>query len=418
MKVLVIGSGLIGTTTAYLLNQRGMDVTVIDRDKGPGLETSFANGALLTPSMAEPWNSPGSWRVLLKSLGRSDSPLQLRLRALPSLAGWGARFLWNSRAESYERNALSNLRLSLYSLSVMESIRQSASIKYGRVTRGTLKIFRDHAALDKAAAVAAAQSSEGLGFRRLSPSETIELEPALAPVADQLAGTIHFPVDETGDAYRFCVQLAEHSRRQGVDFRFGNEVSSLEVRAGQVTAAVIGGERVVADRYIVAAGCYSAPLLRSIGVRLPVRPAKGYSVTFDAPPGTPLLGIPLVDDDQHAAIVPLEGAVRVVGTAEFAGYDKTLNGNRIQNLTKLLRGVLPHLQIDPLTAKPWCGLRPMSADGVPVIGRTHIPNLMVNTGHGHLGWTMAAGSARLLADLMAGDSPAIDPTPFAFSRFN
>jgi D-amino-acid dehydrogenase len=417
MKVLIIGSGLIGLTTAWFLRRNGHEVAVIDRAEGPGQETSFANGALLTPSMAEPWNAPGCWRVLLGSLGRSDAAMQLRLRALPAMAGWGLRFLSNSRAAIFERNTVSNSRLALYALEVLQSLRQQTAIEYGRTARGSLKIFRDQASLDLASEALARTSAKGADFRTLSNRETAELEPALAPIADQLAGAIHYGADETGDAYRFCVALAEHAKQQGVDFRFGTEVTSLEVRSGRITAVVAGSERFEADRYVVAAGSYSTPLLRRVGVNLPVRPAKGYSVTFDDHQDRPSLGIPVIDDHWHAAVVPLAGAIRVAGKAEFAGFDLTLSQARIQNLLKLLREVLPRARIDLGTARPWCGLRPMSVDGVPIIGPTPISNLFVNTGHGHLGWTMAAGSGQLLADLVSGNVPSIDPAPYALTRF-
>jgi D-amino-acid dehydrogenase len=416
MKVVIIGAGVIGLTSAFFLKQRGHDVTVIERDAGPGLETSFANGALLTPSMAEPWNAPGCWRVLLASLGRSDAAMQLRWRALPSLAGWGVALLRNSVAARFERGTLSNLRLALRSLAAMELIREQTGIEYGRVARGSLRVFRDAGVFARATAVARERSAHGLVSRALSPAEVVEVEPGLGSIASQLAGALHYPGDETGDAYRFCVALAEHARRQGVMFRFGTDVSALEVRHGQVVAAVTDQERLVADRYVVAAGSYSTPLLRRAGVHVPVRPVKGYSVTFNHDARL-LLNLPVADDHLHAGIVPLEGAIRVVGTAEFAGFDRTLNPARIQNLLGLLRQILPDAQLDFATATSWCGLRAVSADGVPIIGGTSLSNLMVNTGHGHLGWTMAAGSAQLLADLMTGEPAFIDPNPFSFSRF-
>ena len=227
MKVIIIGSGLIGVTTAYFLMHRGHEVTVIDRKDGPGRETSFANGALLTPSMAEPWNAPGSWRVLLRSLVRSDSAMQLRLRALPALAGWGVKFLRNSRAAIFERNTVSNLRLALYSLKVMQSLRQQTNIEYGRAASGALRIFRDAAAFDRASLAANRLLFEGLRCRRLSTAATVELEPALAPIANQLTGAIHYGTDETGDAHRFCVALSDYRpAARGVEFRFRTEVSS------------------------------------------------------------------------------------------------------------------------------------------------------------------------------------------------
>lgn len=416
MKIIIIGSGLIGVTTAYFLRRRGYEVTVIDREEGPGRETSFANGALLTPSMPEPWNAPGCWRVLLASLGRKDAAMQLRMRALPALLGWGVEFLRNSKAAAFERNVLSNLRMALYSLEVMQSLRQQTHIEYGRAVRGTLRVFRNRPALDGAFAAANRLASEGLRFRRLSKEETVGIEPALEPITNQLTGALHYETDETGDAHRFCVALADRAREQGVDFRFCTEVTSLEMRAGRVGAVVSARERFVADKYIVAAGSYSTRLLRRIGVHVPVRPAKGYSITFDQ--SVPSLNIPVIDDHLHAGVVPLEGVIRVVGTAEFAGYDLTVNPDRIRNLLVLLQEVLPQKQFDLATGKSWCGLRPMSVDGVPIIGPTSVSNLLVNTGHGHLGWTMAAGSAQLLVDLLSGDSPFINPAPFALARFS
>jgi D-amino-acid dehydrogenase len=307
------------------------------------------------------------------------------------LAGWGVKFLQNSTAAPFERNTLKNLRRALCSLKVLQALRQETGIEYGCAAPGSLRIFRDPAALERGAAAAQRLSSEGLSFRRLSAAETVELEPALAPIAKLLSGALHYGADETGDAYRFCVALAEHLRRQGVEFSFRTQVTSLEMRSGQVTAALSDQTRFTADQYVVAADSYSTPLLRHIGVPLPVRPAKGYSVTLDRPPGESSLRIPIVDDHFHAVVVPLDGAIRVAGTAEFGGYDLTLRPARIRNLLNFLQQVLPDASFDPAAVRPWCGLRTMSADGVPVIGRTPLSNLFVNTGHGHLGWTMQRG---------------------------
>jgi D-amino-acid dehydrogenase len=416
LRVLIIGAGLIGVTSAYSLRRRGHEVVVIDRESGPGRETSFANGSLLTPSMPEPWNAPGCWRTLLASLGRTDSPMQLRIKALPGLTRWGLRFLRNSSTARYQRNAIRNHRLALYSLKMMASIRDRAAIEYGRTARGTLRLFRDSAALNHAW-TSNPLASEGLTSRRLTREQTLELEPALAPIAGQFTGAIHYPIDETGDAHRFCRALAEQAQREGVQFRFGTEVTSIEIRSGRVTSVMGAGERFEADTFLVAAASYSTPLLKRAGIDLPVQPVKGYSVTFDLPPETNSLRIPIIDDDLHAVVVPLEGAIRVAGTAEFAGYDRSSNPARIRNLLKLLQQILPQLPVDPERARSWCGLRPMSPDGVPIIGPTALSNLFVNTGHGPLGWTMAAGSAELLADLMDGRPAAVDPACYDLKRF-
>jgi D-amino-acid dehydrogenase len=429
VKVIVIGAGLIGLTAAYFLRKCGYEVTVIDRRRGPGLETSFANGSLITPSMPEPWNSPGCWRVLLASLGRSDAPLQLRLRALPSLAGWGTAFLRNSSAERFRNNSVRNVRLALHSLAALAAIREETHLEYDASARGTLKLFRDDQALNHAwSAAEQLLRPEGLRFRRLSREETIALEPALEPVAAQLVGAIHYIIDETGDAYRFCVALTEHARKIGVEFCFDTSIARLvksqdgkrvrisgPARKGSSPAAE--GASLEADFYIVACGSYSARLLSQVGIHLPVRPAKGYSVTFPAAPGANTLRIPIVDDDMHAALVPVGNAIRVAGTAEFAGFDLTLRPERVRNVASLAQKILPRAALDPATARAWCGLRPMSADGVPIIGKTPLENLWVSTGHGHLGWTLAAGSGRLLSELISGRVPSLDPAPYALTRF-
>lgn len=418
MKIVIIGSGLIGVTSAYLLRRRGHEVTVIERREGPGQETSFANGAFLSPSMPEPWNAPGCWRVLLASLGRSDAPLQLRLRALPSLARWGLEFLRNSQLELYQRNTVSNLRMALHSMEVLQSLRNETLIEYDRKSAGAVKIFRSSAALAAARSAASRLSRDGLIYRTLSPQETVRVEPGLLPIASQLKGGIYYAGDEVGDAYRFCSRLGECARAEGVEFAFGTTVSALEVRSRTIAAVrTRDGRRLIADQYVLAAGSYTASLAGSLGLRLPVKPAKGYSVTFRWRERSSGLRVPIIDDDLHAAIVPLGGALRVAGTAEFAGFDLALRPERVRNLVNLAHRVLPSLDLAAADAKPWCGLRPMSADGVPIIGPTQIPNLWVSTGHGHLGWTMAAGSAELLADLMCGEPPALDPSPYAPSRF-
>ncbi len=417
MKVIVVGSGLIGLTTAYCLARRGCEVQVLDRQPGPGLETSFANGTLLTPSMCDPWNAPGCWKVLLGSLMRSDAPLQLRFKALPSLAWWGLGFLKNSSVGRFQSNKLSNLRMALYSMRAMAALLDEINLDFKPGTRGTLRIFRETAALEHAASAGAELMPHGLSCRRLSVNETIEVEPALEPISNQLAGAMHYATDQTGDAYAFCVELTARARAAGVEFLFGEEVRTLETTRGAITAVLSGERRYVADRYVIAAGSYSVSLLAKVGVRLPMRPAKGYSVTVDSASGERPLHTPLVDDHLHAVVVPVANGVRVAGTAEFAGYDLSIQPTRIATLQQLLRDVLPRFDFDPAHARPWCGLRPMSVDGVPIIGTTPIDNLFVNTAHGHLGWTMAAGSAQLLVDQMCDRSPAIDPSPYRPARF-
>ena len=341
------------------------------------------------------------------------------VRALPGSAGWGIGFLRNSKPAAFERNSLSNLRLALRSLEVMNAMRQDAKLDYGRTARGTLRIFRDNSSLDRTRASVQGLVARGLQARSLNAAETVELEPALAPIASQLAGAIHYTGDETGDARRFCVALAGTCRSAALRFHFGRDVRSLEVQGGRVKAACTSRETFVADQYVVAAGCESPALVRRLGIALPINPVKGYSVTFECRPGTRSLLIPVVDDALHAAVVPLDGVIRVAGTAELAGSDLTIDPRRIRSLLTLLRRILPQHDtvLDLATARPWCGLRPVSSDGVPIIGRTAIPNLFLNTGQGHLGWTLAAASAEMLSAVILGAHSIIDPAPYSFARF-
>jgi D-amino-acid dehydrogenase len=417
MKAVIVGSGLVGLTSAWFLAQRGWEVTVIDRQNGPGLETSLANGALLTPSMPEPWNAPGSWQVLLRSLCRSDSALKLRLKALPALGGWGLEFLRNSNPTIYERNTLKNLFLALYSLKIMGVLRRETGIEYDHAARGTLRVFRDTDAFQSAVGASKLLEPNGLTFRQLARAETVALEPALAPIANSIVGGIHYPHDEVGNAHAFCIALTGMARRRHVEFHFNTRVTDIHVKSGRVTAVIAGPKRFSADQYIIAAGSYTPLLLQRTGISVPVQPVKGYSVTLDRPGEDHPLRIPVVDDSFHAAIVPLSCAIRVAGTAEFSGYDLSLPRTRIQGLLLLLRQVLPKVRIDEGTARPWCGLRPMSPDGVPIIGPTPLGGLWINTGHGHLGWTMAAGSAEVLSHLISGETPAIDAEPYSLERF-
>jgi D-amino-acid dehydrogenase len=343
--------------------------------------------------------------------------LQLRPKAVPSLIGWGLEFVGNSSPARYECNTLKNLALALNSLETLQALRRDTGIEYGQAMMGSLRVFREPAALDSAMEAAERLRVAGLAARTLTRDETMALEPALAPIAHQLSGGIYYPRDETGNALKFCRSLADLARRDGVDFRFETAVSEIEVRTQRVTAVIAKGKRLTADRYVVAAGSYTPRLLAPMGIDIPVRPAKGYSITFDRHAEEPPLRIPIIDDDFHAAVVPVDDGIRVAGTAGFAGYDLSMPDGRIHGVFALLGHVLPRASYDRRKGRTWCGLRPMSADGVPIIGPTPIENLWVNTGHGHLGWTMAAGSARLLVDLMTNQPPCVNPEAYALARF-
>ncbi len=422
MHVLVIGAGLMGVSTAYFLRQRNLDVTVVESSPGPGEQTSFANAGLLTPSLADPWNAPGIGRMLIKWIGREDAPMLLRLRAVPSLIGWGIRFLRSSDDESFLANFRKNVVLAKYNLDVLHELQTKTDLRFDHRARGTLRIFRDVDALRDASHTAAQfRESLGLDFRQLDRDRLLEIEPALAPTAAKLAGAIHYPMDECGDAHRYCEELAGLAASDGVRFRFSTAIRALSRRGERIVAAITGdGAALEADVIVLAAGSHSARLARPLGMRLPVRPAKGYSITVPMGEGPTRPNAPVIDDRLHAAVVPLGDSLRVAGTAEFAGFDLSIKPSRIENLVGLLRAVYPDVvrHDDSIELNPWAGLRPMSADGVPILGDTSVSNLVLNTGHGHLGWSMAAASGKLVADLVAGRQPAIPLRDYELRRFD
>ena len=418
MRVIIVGSGLLGVTSAWFLSKQGHEVTVLDRAEGVARATSFANAGMLTPSMADPWNAPGVFGQLLHYLGKEDAPLLLRPRALPSILGWGIKFLAHSRPEKFRANMAANLRLASYSLEVMRQLREQLSLAYDQKTAGTLRIFRDARSFQESVARLEILAGFGLKPETLMPDAVIRLEPALTPLRDALVGGILCAEDESGDARQFTEALADQARAAGVEFRFGVDVSGFQHDRQKISAVITNSGPLAADAVVMAAGPWSPLLLRRLGIRLPVRPVKGYSITVDTGNWAAQPALPVIDDALHAAITPLGQRLRVAGTAEFAGYDHRLSPSRIENLYSLLLGIYPCFapHLDRTRANPWTGLRPVSADGVPYIGQLKFDNLYLNTGHGHLGWTLAAGSAKLLAALMSGQAPDINLQPYRANR--
>ncbi|MGH8413103.1 MAG: D-amino acid dehydrogenase [Gammaproteobacteria bacterium] len=414
----VIGAGLIGTTTAWYLAERGFDVTVLERHEGPGLETSFANGGLLTPSEADPWNAPGTLGRMLRWLGREDSPLLLRPRALPGMLRWGLEFLRASRPAPHLRSAETILALALYSQRALDDLDHGISLKYDRLSNGTLKIFRERKALDETLKLADSLRPLGLDSRLLKPDEVVKLEPALAAVAEHLVGAIHYPGDASGDAHLFTRGLHAHAVAADVAFRFNTVVNKVRSDGMRIRSLATSEGDISADAYVLAAGSYSSQLVRPLGLRLPIYPVKGYSVTLTSPNNLSL-HVPIVDFEQKLVITPLGRRIRIAGTAEFNGYDTGLNQARGGNMLRQALMTLPVLE-QPAGqggAIHWTGLRPMTSDGPPILGASPYNNLFFNTGHGPLGWTLCAGSSRMVADLVAGAVPDLDLSAYSLDRF-
>jgi D-amino-acid dehydrogenase len=335
------------------------------------------------------------------------------------MLGWGLAFLRESTPDRHRTNTTKNLRLAQYSLETMAELRAATAIQYEQASSGTLLVFRHQRDLDAAARDAEFLAERGVAFDVLDRPGVVGCEPALEAVGAGFAGGIFYAGDERGDAHRFCAEMTRVGQDAGVEFRFGVSVDAVLKEGSRVSAIRTGRETDHADVFVMAGGSYSEVLLRPLGLRIPVRPAKGYSITVRAA-SERVPSVPVVDHDLHAGIVPVgDDRIRAVGTAEFAGFDLSLDPVRVENLKKLLLEIYPQYATELAAGnfEPWAGLRPMTVDGVPLVGATSLQNLYLNTGHGHLGWTLAAGSGKLLADLIAGTEPGIPANDFSPGRF-
>ena len=408
MRVLVLGAGVVGTTSAWYLSQAGHEVTVVDRQPIPGKETSFANGGQISVSHAEPWANPHILPRLRKWLGREDAPLLWRWRADPAQLAWGLRFLGECLPGSTRRNMAAIVALSLYSRGRLRALREELGLQYDQLERGILHIYTDRQ--EFAAAVEAARLMRGFGLDRdsIDVDRCLELEPALADAAHLLVGGDYTRSDESGDAHKFTRALAEKAQAAGVEFRLQSTIERIAPGGSQIAGVLVNGEKgpelLTADAYVVALGSYSPLLLKPLGICLPVYPAKGYSATLTLADGAVAPSVSLTDDERKLVFSRLGNRLRIAGTAEFNGYSLELNEVRCQALMQRARQLFPRLQVE---GEPefWCGLRPATPSNVPCIGRTRYGNLWLNTGHGTLGWTMSCGSAAALADLLNGRRP-------------
>jgi D-amino-acid dehydrogenase len=408
MKIAVLGAGVIGVTSAWYLARAGHEVTVIERQDAAAMETSFANGGQISTSHAEPWANPGTPKQVLKWLGREDSPMLFRLRADPHQWAWGLAFLRECLPARSRANAAQIAAINRYSRVQLLALRAETGIQYEQQTRGILSIYEGRQALDEAVAAASLEKLHGIDLRVLTAVECVALEPALAARVERIAGGVHAPGDESGDAYKFTQHLAQLCAVRGVQFRYGGSIERIEVAGERVTRVLLGsGELIEADAYVMALGSYSPLLLRPIGISIPVYPLKGYSITIALAEGDVAPRISLSYVAHKLVMSRLGDRLRVAGTAELTGYNTAVNEVRCRAIVRRTFELFPKAG-RPEDAQFWAGLRPATPGGVPCIGRTRYPNLYLNTGHGTLGWTMACGSGAAIADIVSGKKPELE----------
>jgi D-amino-acid dehydrogenase len=415
MKVFVLGAGIIGVTSAYQLAKAGHEVTVIDRQQGPALETSFANAGEVSFGYCSPWAAPGIPMKAIKWLFMHHAPLILRPKVDGAMLSWLVKMLSNCTSERYAINKSRMLRLADYSRISLAQMREETGIAYDERMQGTLQLFRKQQQLDASAKDVKALAADNIPYEVLDPDGCIRVEPALRHVREKIVGGLLTPKDETGDCFKFTNALAAKAVELGVLFQYGTTIKGLDVQGGQVRGVVTDRGRMDADAIVVALGSYSPLLLKPLGISLSVYPVKGYSLTIPITDASRAPESTVMDETYKIAITRLGDRIRVGGMAEISGYTNDLGLPRRQTLEHSVTDLFPGG--DVAKASFWSGLRPMTPDGTPVIGPTKIKGLFLNTGHGTLGWTMSSGSARVISDLVSGRKPDIDATDLAISRY-
>ncbi len=406
MRVLIMGGGVVGVTTAYQLLRDGHEVVLLERQDAVARETSWGNAGMIAPGHSFVWSSPRAPWILLKSLFRKDQALRFRFSTDPRLYRWSLKFLAECTEAKARRNTLRKHRIAMYSQRVLHEVIAAETLDYDRNARGVLYVHRDPAALEAGVAHMQILADDGQEIRVLDRAQVLELEPALHGAAQKLAGGIYCPTDETGNSHKFTRGLAERCTALGGEIHTGTTIDAIETSGDAVTAVRCNGRAFSADAYVMALGSYSPIMARNIGVALPIYPIKGYSLTIpignhQAPPT-----IGSVDEANLVAISRFGDRVRVTATAEFAGYDTSHRPADFDFMKSVVQDLYPD-GADYHRAEMWAGLRPMTPDNLPVLGRKRHRNLWFNTGHGHIGWTMSHGTARITADLIAGRASAI-----------
>lgn len=415
MHVAVLGGGVIGITTAYYLARLGVEVTVIERQSAPAVETSFANAGQISPGYAAPWAAPGIPLKAVKWMFSEHSPLVIRPKLDFQQWSWMLQMLRNCSASRYAVNKSRMLRIANYSREALLELRADTGIEYDQRSQGTLQLFRTQKQVEAARKDIAVLEQSGVPYEVLDSQGCIDAEPALALVREKIVGGLRLPLDETGDCFKFTQSLANMATDLGVQYQYSAKVNDLAVEQGEIKGIDTERGRIVADAYVLAAGSYTTALLRSV-IAIPVYPVKGYSITVPIidPDSAPVSTV--MDESHKVAITRLGDRVRVAGTAELTGFDLTLRASRLATIKHVVSDLFPQGG-DVSRAEPWCGLRPMTPDGTPIIGPTRYPNLFLNTGHGTLGWTMSCGSARLLADIITNRPPEIELEGLTVARY-
>lgn len=417
MKVVVLGSGVVGVTSAYYLARQGHEVTVIDRQDAPAMETSYGNAGQVSFGFSSPWAAPGIPQKAMKWMFQEHAPLKIQPKADPTMARFMMQMFNNCTPERYAINKERMVRVAEYSRGCINALREDTGIRYEDRQKGLMQLFRHDSQVAAVGKDMQVLEQCGVRHKLLNAEEIKDIEPALARVPGKFVGGLHLPDDQTGDCHLFTNRLADYCREQlGVTFRFGVTIERLKRSAGRIESVVTSAGEISADAYVVCMGSFSKFLVKDLDIRLPIYPVKGYSLTV---PITDEGGAPqstVMDESYKVAISRFNDRIRVGGTAELASYDMSLLEKRRATISMVVKDVFPEGG-DVGRAEFWTGLRPMTPDSTPIIGATKYDNLWLNTGHGTLGWTMSCGSAHLLADLMDRRKPEIDPKDLDVSRY-
>ncbi|MDA0230906.1 MAG: D-amino acid dehydrogenase [Proteobacteria bacterium] len=415
MKVLVLGAGVVGVAAAYYLVRAGHEVQVLERREGPGLEASYANGGQLLGETIHPWLAPDVPGMVLRNFARADAPYRVRFSPAPERWLWGARFLRNCTAARVARITADLRRLAVYSMAVLAELRQAEPLDFDHSGLGVLRLYRDASKYTAATNAALGEDDPARRPVKMTWQECLAIEPALSASRVRFAGGLHYHQEQTGDAHKFSRALAAAAERLGATFNYGCTVKRLRHSGAMVTGVETDQGDVTADTVLLSLGCHSAQLLRPLGLRVPIYPVKGYAQTLLADgAGAPKMA--LQDVAHKTGITPFGNRLRIAGTAELDGFNKRADPRRAAALLDDLMAILPNCG-DPSKAELWTGLRPLTPDCTPIIGPTPCDNLYVDTGHGSLGWTLACGSGRVIADIISGRPPAVSLDGFTINRF-